>query len=265
MLKEYANPLFISAALSIWLAVSAAIAEPWPQLPDGRTVIDMKGIKIAVPSQGPDNAGFVRFGINYGMRDGVDFRLPEVLAQPDRIQQSFSQGRSAYFLADNAPLQPGLFLGRFERAEPMRLSISTGTDQRGRQIGVSGCQDWQATSNKYHASAITERLAADQSGWIRQTQPRSPADAIFIKFIDDHSRGQSKYIAFACGAVLGDCKKHICLQDMLISFDFNGLTAGKVRYSQPFATAKFDSTIARAVEALQYLLIDKKIDVETLP
>jgi hypothetical protein len=168
-------------------------------------------------------------------------------------------------MADNVPIQPGLFLGRFERTEPMRLSISTGTDQHGRPIGLSNCQDWQATSNKFRASAITQRLAANQSGWIRQTQARSPADAIFIKFIDDRNREKNKYIAFACGAVLGSCSKHICLQNMQISFDFNGLTAGKVAYTQPFETAKFDTTMARAVEALEYLLIDKKIDMETLP
>jgi hypothetical protein len=105
----------LTAALwfSVIFDVSAAAAEEWQKLPDGRTVIDVKGVRLGLPTTGPD-LGFIEFRDIPGRRT---LTLKDTIARPDDARELFAKAAVVNVGITIPPTQVGLFLGKFPRTQ----------------------------------------------------------------------------------------------------------------------------------------------------
>lgn len=123
--------LLLSAPAWSWRAAAQApvaeAATPWPRLPDGRALLDIKGFRVALPAD--PRPGEVAFGID---PEGPRAGLRRVLDDPAWARARFEALPVVWIYLTNRYHLPGRFLGRFDR----RAVPDTGL--HGFQIGFYG-------------------------------------------------------------------------------------------------------------------------------
>jgi hypothetical protein len=97
---------------------------PWERLPDGRVVIEIKGVKLAFDpdiDRGPPEAWpAVHSSVQFipvrtpGAR-GLTFR--QVIDDPARARAAFAKWQLVKIKTGNNPTSRGRFLGRYDRSE----------------------------------------------------------------------------------------------------------------------------------------------------
>jgi hypothetical protein len=112
----------------------------------------------------------------------------------------------------------------------------------------ANCNSWKRTYRDWRNKSLDS--SADSYGWISQ-------GTVFIKFLDDSKRTESRYRAVNCNLVFGGCRMTVCRNNLTTSFNFNGRRKMN-GFSQPIDVSVFDGAIGFATEKLDELLLDSK-------
>lgn len=194
-----------------------AWATDWPKLPDGRVVVDIKGVHLALPEKGGD-LRIVKFSADG--RDmagsngqGWELTLERVLQSPDEARGLFSRSGMVHVSISNVTDRSDLWLNKFNRWEfrSLRIGLSIGAP-----AALANCEAWESDFRQLRASLIASdsRIAGD--GWAEFVRGRSPIPRIYVQvqsaaFISD----------LTCNA-LGSCYAPKCLSpDVGLSYVFN--------------------------------------------
>ena len=255
---------FVIATLLCCFRAEAIHAESWPMLPDGRVLIDLKGISVALPREGDDNSSNFRFFLDFlveGRRGDETLSVAKALLDPKAAREKFALAYSVSFTLSNSRLQPNLLLGRFERSKfPAVFSVHRGS--------VANCSSWRRSFLEY-AEIVRERnLSANPWGWVRVDGSviphldRSPANIVFLKFADDTTR-RGRFLAIGCD-VLGGCSTTKCLDGNTSAFfklgDLPTVKSPDMK-TAVFDTFAFDAAFKNASELLEYVLIGRPVDL----
>jgi hypothetical protein len=125
-------------AFSVFVSfIDTCLASPedWERLPDGRVVIQVKDVRLALPSEGED----IKFITFSDIPNRKDMTLKSVIAAPDDARKMFAEARLINVLIANGIDRKDLWLGKFARWELRSASL-------GIVIGagaVGNCEGWE--------------------------------------------------------------------------------------------------------------------------
>lgn len=220
-----------------------AWATDWPKLPDGRVVVDIKGVHLALPEKGSDLL-IVRFSADG--RDmagsggqGWELTLERILQSPDEARRLFSRSGMVHVSINNVITRSDLWLNKFNRWEFRSLGIELSI---GAPAALANCKTWESDFRQLRASLIARdsRIAGD--GWAEFVRGRSPISRIYV---------QVQFAAFisdlTCNA-LKTCYAPKCLSpDVGLSYAFS-----EEVHDRPTWIA-FN---ARVTDVLRFVLLD---------
>jgi hypothetical protein len=186
---------------------------PWERLPDGRVVIEIKGVRVAMPIAGPDLQD-----IRFPRADGTGgVTLREVIDAPGEARAFFNKEKRVFLsIPADIPGRQGLLLRRFDREafKSFRFSFAFG------ERSQANCQAWAEIFGKYRTKLATENPVADPHGWVEFVQPRSPRNWIYMRPQDEPSLPKH-FSSINCGD-LGSCSVSSCIgNNSAFSFQFN--------------------------------------------
>ena len=115
----------------------------------------------------------------------------------------------------------------------------------------ANCNSWKRTYRDSRTQSLDK--SADSYGWISQGE-------VFIKFVDDGKRNESRYHAVNCDLVFGGCRMTVCRNNLTAAFNFNGWRKGD-GFRRPIDVSIFDGAIRFAAEKIDELLLDQKADL----
>jgi hypothetical protein len=230
--------VFLVAALAVQCS---AWADDWPKLPDGRIVIDIKGVRLALPEKGSDLRS-IRFGSGArSMADGRrwELTLERVLQSPDEARDLFSRSGMIAVNIWNITDRNDLWLTKFDRWELRTLQIGI---YIGAPVAVANCKTWESDFRQLRASLIANDPKIASDGWAEFVRGRSPISRNYLQvqspaFISD----------LTCNE-LGTCYAPKCLSpDVGLSYAFNEAVHDRTTW------AAFN---AKATDVLRFVLVD---------
>ncbi len=139
-------------SIAILAACKSTNAADWDRLPDGRVVIDIKGIKFAFRASGNDLDS-----IHFNLASPQHATLREVLASPNRNRDILDRNANTnitVYVRENG----GLFLDRFDRnaLDSVGFAFDVGENQR-------NCTSWGKAFNRAKAEDPKDQKLED--GW----------------------------------------------------------------------------------------------------
>ena len=132
--------LILISSIAVLAACESANATDWERLPDGRVVIEIKGIKFAFRASGNDLDS-----IHFNEASRQPATLREVLASPDRNREIFDKGANTN-ISGYVREKGGPFLDRFDRnaLNSVEFAFDVGENQR-------NCTSWGKAFNRAKA------------------------------------------------------------------------------------------------------------------
>jgi hypothetical protein len=228
------------------LAVFAAeceAASDWPKMPDGRVLIDVKGVRLALPEHGGD-LRIIRFASD--RRDmprsddqGWGLTLEQVLKSPDEARDLFSRSATIHVSIWNVTGGNDLWLAKFDHWELRTLQIGISI---GAPAAVANCEAWESDFRQLKSSLAANDSRIGGDGWAEFVRGRSPMSRVYLQvqspaFISD----------LTCDA-LGSCYAPKCLSpDVGLSYQFNEGVHNRTTW------AAFN---AKATDVLRFVLVD---------
>jgi hypothetical protein len=223
-------------------------AQPWQRLPDGRVSIDIKGVRVAMPTDDQDAGNIIIWERSF-LRG---FSLRQVIDHPDQARQFFAIEPLIYIHIPNvvanrlfsAP-NDSLFLGHFDPAayESFGFSILIG------EMAQDDCQSRIDEAGMYRERLLKETAATDRNGWAEFVTSRSPGRWVYIKQQIPLS-SPPDLDSITC-TELGDCSAWVCLQhDHSFSYQFQ---------RSRFQISAWPIVVRRAADVLNYVLPDENI------
>ncbi|WGD50473.1 hypothetical protein QA641_33515 [Bradyrhizobium sp. CB1650] len=232
--------VFLVAALA---GQSSASAGDWQRLSDGRVVIDIKGVRLALPEKGSD-LRLIKFGSEE--REMAQFgghaweiTLERVLESPDEVRDLFSRSGMIHVHIPNVTDRSDLWLTKFNRWELRTLQIGIFI---GATAAVANCEEWETDFSRLRASlgANDPRVATD--GWAEFVRGRSPVSRIYLQV-----QSPAFISGLTCDA-LRSCYAPKCLSsDVGFSYQFNENVHGRTTWT---------AFNAKATDVLKLVLID---------
>lgn len=209
--------------------LAEANAESWERLPDGRVIIQVKDLRLALPSEGRD-VDFITFS---DISHGKQMRLKNVIAAPDVARRMFADAKSIDVAIVNQ-IDEGLWLGKFSRSElkSVRIVVVIGP-------GVGRhCDAWQREFDKLKASLTPNdpRVGSDGLAEFNVTPSRA-----YVRGRGDLFPGVS------CGSV-GTCDMPKCLgSNVGVKSNFSEKAHGR---------ASWQALNLKLHDVLKFVLID---------
>ncbi len=162
-------------ALAALCVASPAFAEAWPKLPDGRTAIDIKGEKFAMPADAPS-----LLGITFSLRQNgkpASLTLKEVLAKPDEARGAFQRAASVRIDMPNMADRKDRWFGQFDRNEVKLNAVSI-------EVGEGVAEDCVADAkslNILRAKLSSGEIKTEADGWTEFKSERAPRDYTYVR------------------------------------------------------------------------------------
>jgi hypothetical protein len=150
-------------------------AQEWQRLPDGRVVIEVKGVHLAMPTAGSE-LGDIHFCVS----STKYMDLKHVIEFPDQAREYFERNNIRWVEIPNLAQRDGLFLGRFNRSSYRSLNFSVSVGE-GAQ---NNCRAWERLRDRYRERAIAEHMPIDSNGWAEFVNLRSPASWNYVRAQD---------------------------------------------------------------------------------
>jgi hypothetical protein len=194
------------ALLTLSRPVSAD-ADQWDRLPDGRTMIEVKGHRFAFPAEGYDvNNVFFDYE---SLQDRAT--LADVLADPKKAKAKFDR-RSYVTISTGVGADRTPFLSILDRQSVQTLSLgfTVGDNQ-------TNCRYWDKRFDEARALSSNE-ASTRNSGWVSQ-----PAgSATIYMYAGSGPKGiRPKLVNLVCDG-LSYCHSSLCLaSDLGFSFSFS--------------------------------------------
>ena len=217
------------------------------RLPDGRYLVQMKDVTVALPEEDPKNK---RIGFYVATPPGTSpfhFYLTDLVRDPDRYAPRLRSSDWSSVSAWTSVYNPTDILGTQVVRGVNLVELHSGVDKN--------CEAWNHDWARAREAAIAE--PSDQYGWIRQDHPRSPPWTGFIKFLDEHHREKSRYYAVYCDFT-GLCSLSACHNDLTARVRF--FSSNKPR-GEDFAVKSFDEQIASGTKVLEHMLVNQSFDL----
>ena len=179
--------LVVLCACIVFRDPSGAIAQPatqdaqsWQRLQDGRVSIEIKGVRVAMPTDDEDASNIIIWDRSF-IRG---FNLRQVIDHPDQAREFFAKEPLIYIHIPNVAANrllsapsDSLFLGHFDPAayESFGFSILIG------EMAQDDCQSRMDEAGMYRERLTKETTAADRNGWTEFVTSRSPGRWLYIK------------------------------------------------------------------------------------
>ena len=217
------------------------------RLPDGRLLVQVKDVTVALPEEDPKNTRILFQVATPPGTNSLFFTLIDLLRDPNNFApklrssdwSSVSSGTSVYNRDDivGMPVVRGV----------VKVAVHSGEDKN--------CEAWNRDGARARDGAIA--APADRHGWIRQDHPKSPPWAGFIKFLNDHDRENSRYYALYCG-FSGLCSLSACHNNLTAQIQIQ--SSSKIR-GEDFAVKDFDQQIASGIKVLEHMITNQQVDL----
>jgi hypothetical protein len=179
-----------------WSVQIARCEETISRLPDGRYLVEVNDVTVALPEEDPKNKQISFYVSTPPGASPVHFYLTDLVRDPDRCAPKLRSSEWSSVSAWTSGDHPREIIG---------VPVVKGVNKVGVHSGVdANCEAWQSDWARYREAAIN--MPADQYGWIRQDYPNSPLTSMFIKFPDGGDRRKGRYFALSCdfaGGMLG--------------------------------------------------------------
>jgi hypothetical protein len=238
------------ALVCLIIAHSIAVArcdDTIRRLPDGRYLVHVKDVTIALPEEDPKNT---RTQFQVATPPGTSplfFTLTDLLRDPDRYASKLKSSEWSSVSAVTSVDHPLDILGVQVVRGVNMVGVHSGPDRN--------CEAWNRDWAHARDAAIV--APSDQYGWIRQDHPRSPPWTGFIKFLDEHDRAKSQYYALICNFA-GSCLLSACHNDLTAWIRFH--SSNKIQ-GEDFAVKDFDQQITSGAKVLEHMLLGKPVDL----
>ncbi len=202
----------IAICSTSFFATACAGADDWERLPDGRAVIQVKGVRIALPTSGPDTE-LIRFTDRHHIRN--EMTLKEAIERPSDARRLFESTDLIFVSLPNLMDRSGLLLGKFPRSEFKSGSAGFAVGKG----ALAGCQSWAETFAKLVAD-LTEndsRLSGD--GWAEFKLSDNPLRLAYVRSAQDPVK--TYFPGVSCNYFKG-CGVSKCLTaDLTASYSFS--------------------------------------------
>jgi hypothetical protein len=215
-----------------------AASGDWATLPDGRAIIELKSVRVALPSTGPDTE-LIRFTDRHNIRN--EMTLKEVIERPADARRLFESTDLMNMSIPNLMDRSGLFVGKFPRSEFTSglASFAIGKD------ATAVCKYWENKFGRLASSLSANDTRLSRAGWAEFELRKSPLSLAYVRRLDDPAKPY--FAGVVCGS-FKDCSLTKCLTaDLAASYGF----ARKVADQQDWLS------LDRKVEDFfKYLFID---------
>jgi len=210
--KFFAVHLAIIALCSTVATPCSAGTDDWEKLPDGRVIIELKDVRVALPASGSDTE-LITFTDRHHIRNEMTLR--EVIQRPADARRLFESTDLIFVSLPNLMDRPGLFLGKFPRSE-----FKSG--HAGFAVGkgaLASCQSWAETFSKLAASLTPNDSRLSSDGWAEFKLRDNPLQLAYIRAPQDSAKAY--FPGVSCGYFKG-CSVSKCLAaDLTASYGFS--------------------------------------------
>jgi hypothetical protein len=190
---------------------------PWERLPDGRVVIEIKGVKLAFDAdidrdrQFPSVVFIPDRTPGLGWAQGMNFR--QVMDEPARARAAFATWNLVTMHTGNNATARGRFLGRYDRSKvisSMRIELTIWANADG--LLCRSYADALAAEECMRINALARNPPAlDEDGYIviEPGSRDSSPEFIYIFPLAERASAIGEAIYFRCKKVLKGCKNTI--------------------------------------------------------
>lgn len=245
------SPIWKTAVLALLAATSsmsiARCEETIKRAPDGRYLVDLNGVTVALPDDDPKDQQTGFYESTPPGRSPLHFYLNDLLHDPERLAPRLRSSEWSSVSVGSSSNRPREVIG---------IPVARGVNRVGILVGVDkNCESWLAGWSRLRDAAVG--LVPDQYGWSRQEVSKSTGETMLIRFLDEGDRRTSRYYAVHCG-FNGGCSTRACR---------DGLTAWIAFYSsdkprgEDYAVREFDEQIASGKRVLELLLVGRSVDL----
>jgi hypothetical protein len=226
-------------AATVLSASSAAFAGTWDKLPDGRVIIQVKDVRLALPADGADT-DIIEFMDRRQIKNRMT--LKEVIVEPERAQKLFSTASLINVIIPNLIERKDLYVGKFLRSDfrsfEAGLAIGEGA--------LTNCESWATRFARLKASLASDDARIGPSGWAEFQESKSPLILAYVRTPLD-AYHQNFFPGISCDHV-STCGSTKCLgTDVSVSYRFSG---------KAIEQENWRSFELKVHELFKYLLID---------
>ena len=189
----------------------AAASGDWATLPDGRVIIELKSVRVALPSTGPDTE-LIRFTDRNNIRN--EMTLKEVIERPADARRLFKDTDLMNMSIPNLMDRSGLFLGKFPRSE-FRSGEASFAVGKGATVA---CKSWEDKLGQLASNLSANDARVSRNGWSEFELGKSPVSLVYVRPWDDAAK---PYFAGVVCGYFGSCSLSKCLTtDLAASYVF---------------------------------------------
>lgn len=238
------------ALVCLFIADSIAVArceDAIRRLADGRYVVQVKDVTVALPEEDPQNTRILFYAATPPGTPLFDFTLIDLLRDPDRYAPKLRSSDWGSVSAATSGHNPNDILGIQVVRGVVAVSVRSGPNKN--------CEPWNHNRTGARDGAVA--APSDQYGWIRQDHPQSPPTTEFVKFLDDHDRANSRYYVLTCD-FSGICSVSACHNDLTAWIE---ISSSRKIQGEDFAVKDFDQQIVSGTKVLEHMLLDKQVDM----
>lgn len=245
------SPIWKTTVLALLAATSsisiARCDEAIKRTPDGRYLVDLNGVTIALPDEYPKEQQ-TRFYVSTPPGSSpFGFYLNDLLRDPERLSPRLRSSEWSSVGVGTSTTHPHEIIGIPVVRGVNRVSVRVG--------GVyTYCEEWVRSLSSLRDIALD--LAADQYGWTRQEVSKRPTYTIFIKFLDESARRTSRYYALQCD-FSGTCSTVACRDGLSTSISF--YSSNKIQ-DVDYSVKEFDQQVESGKKVLERMLVGRTID-----
>jgi hypothetical protein len=227
------------------LCSASASPGDWERLPDGRVIIQVKDVRLALPADGADT-NEVEFADRHQIKNRMT--LKDVIVDPERARKLFSSTNLIYVVIPNLMDRKELYLGKFPRSDFRSFSAGLAIGEG----ALTSCEGWATRFAQRKASLAPDDPRIGPSGWAEFEKSKSPLVFAYVRSPLDADH-QGFFPGISCG-FFGTCGSTKCLgADTSVSYQFNGKQFnGKATIEQ----RDWRGFELKVYELFKYLLID---------
>jgi hypothetical protein len=245
------SPIWKTAVLALLAATSsipiARCEEAIKRAPDGRYLVDLNGVTVALPDEDPKDQQ-TDFDVSTPPGSSpLHFYRNDLLHDPERLAPRLRSSDWRSVSVGSSSNHPREIIG---------IPVARGVNRVGILVGVDkNCEAWLDGWSRLRDAAVD--LGTDQYGWTRQEFSKSTGDTMFIRFLDEGDRRTSRYYAVHCG-FNGGCSTRACHDGLTAWIEF--YSSDKPR-GEDYSVKEFDQQIASGKSVLERLLVDRSVDL----
>jgi hypothetical protein len=237
----------IAARILLVLAtfVAPALGEEIPRQTDGRYEVQVKDVLVALPPEDPTRR-MTTFNVSAPPGKGpFEFTLTDLVGDPERYSARLQSSEWSSVRASQT--RPSEILGEQVVKGVANVGVLSGVD--------TNCEAWRPLWAHYREVAIG--LPADQYGWTRQDDHRSPPTSTFIKFLDSGERAKSRYYPLSCD-FSGSCLLKTCHNSLTAWIRIHSSNKGQ---GEDYSIKDFDQQIASGIKTLEHMVVNRPVDL----